>query len=275
MPAVPLPPPADRTPRPLVRLGATGAATGSAPTATANIQLAIGGQRLRLEITVPAGPSRPQDLLPVLQGLTDVVVGIAVRGVEGQGQAVSCRKGCGACCRQLVPISESEARALAQGVAAMPEPRRSRVRARFAEARERLEAAGLLDQLRHPERVADPHVVALGLSYFGLGLACPFLEEESCSIHPDRPLSCREYLVTSPADACARPSAETVRRVPLPARVAGAARAVDRQASASAGGWVPLVLALEWAEAHPDGPPPSPGPALLQRVFAHLADRPD
>jgi hypothetical protein len=33
--------------------------------------------------------------------------------------------------------------------------------------------------------------------YFLQGVACPFLEAESCGIHPDRPLACREYLVTS------------------------------------------------------------------------------
>jgi hypothetical protein len=65
-----------------VRLVATAGATGSTATATANIQLAIGGERFRLEITVPTRPTRPRDLLPVLQGLTDVVVGVAVRGVE-------------------------------------------------------------------------------------------------------------------------------------------------------------------------------------------------
>src|SRR4051812_29407507 len=92
MPAAPLPPHAGETPPPLVRLNATGGATDPATTATANIQMSLGGERLRLEITVPAGPARPRDLLPVLQGLTDVVVGVAVRGVEGQGLAVSCCK---------------------------------------------------------------------------------------------------------------------------------------------------------------------------------------
>jgi Fe-S-cluster containining protein len=175
----------------------------------------------------------------------------------------------------LVPISGAEARLLAQVVEAMPEPRRSEVRARFAEACRSLEAAGLLDRLRHPGQVADAEVLELGLAYFGLGLACPFLEDESCSIHPDRPLSCREYLVTSPPEACSRPTGETVRRVPLPARVAAAARAVERPNSATAaGGWVPLVLALEWAEAHPEGSPSVPGPGLLQEIFAHLAARP-
>ena len=41
----------------------------------------------------------------------------------------------------------------------------------------------------------------LGREYFQLGIPCPFLEEESCSIYHDRPITCREYLVTSPPAA--------------------------------------------------------------------------
>jgi Fe-S-cluster containining protein len=207
--------------------------------------------------------------LPIFQGLTDVVVGVAVRAVEHEGKAISCRAGCGACCRQPVPVSASEARVLARLVDAMPEPRRSAVRARFADARRRLAEAGVLDGLQKRDEGAGPSVRSLGLAYFGLGITCPFLEEESCSIHADRPLACREYLVTSPAEACARPTAETVRMVQLPAAVAGALRALDRDASGGEG-WVLLTLALEWAEANPEEPPPRGGPALLEDFFRRL-----
>ena len=52
-------------------------------------------------------------------------------------------------------------------------------------------------------------------AYFRLGIACPFLESESCSIHRDRPLVCREYLVSSPSEHCADPVRGTIERVPL------------------------------------------------------------
>jgi hypothetical protein len=136
-----------------------------------------------------------------------------------------------------------------------------------------LAEAGLLDQLRQPGPAAGRELRPLGLAYFRLGLACPFLEDESCSIHPDRPLACREYLVTSPAEECARPSAETVRTVPLPAEVGAAVRALDRQASQHGVGWVPLMLALEWAARHPEEPAAQPGTALLQDFFARLTGK--
>jgi Fe-S-cluster containining protein len=247
-----------------VRLGTPAGSPGAVATAT--IRLSLGGEPVGLEVSVPAGPTHAGQLLPVFQGLTDVVVGVAVRAAKRAGHAISCQKGCGACCRQLVPLSESEARAVARLVEALPAPRRAEVRARFAAAGRRLAAAGLAEQLRHPGPATREALRPLGL-------ACPFLEDESCSIHPDRPLACREYLVTSSAEACARPTAETVRTVPLPAGVAAAVRAVDRQPAAGGAGWVPLVLALEWAAEHPEEPPARPGPALLQEVFARLAGK--
>ena len=94
---------------------------------SANIELAIGDRRLKAKITVPAGPTRLLQILPVVQNLTDAVVGAAVEDVEAQGHKVSCRKGCGACCRQLVPISPVEARHIHHLVNEMPEPRRSEI----------------------------------------------------------------------------------------------------------------------------------------------------
>jgi Fe-S-cluster containining protein len=230
--------------------------------------------RLRVKLTVPKGPTPLRHLLPLVQSLTDAVVDSATRAVEEGGAKVSCKKGCGACCRQLVPISEVEARHIHDLVEQLPEPRRSVVRTRFAEARQRLEAAGLLDMLQHPERLPEGEGRALGLKYFAQGIPCPFLEEESCSIHPDRPVACREYLVTSPAEHCALPSAETVRCVPLPLKVSNA---LQRLAAVEPGArsvrWVPLVLAPEWAETHPDDSSPRPGPEWLRELFDQMTSK--
>lgn len=156
-------------------------------------------------------------------------------------------------------------------VAGLPEPRRSIVRARFAEARAAVERTGLLDALQHPESCNDD-LVAVGLKYFQLGMPCPFLEDESCSIHPDRPLTCREYLVTSPSEHCARPSAADVRRVPLPTSIWRAlARVAEATAPEAPPTWVPLILALEWADAHPDESGPRPGPDWLRDLIGNVA----
>lgn len=238
---------------------------------TATVSLSIDGETYSARIEVPTGPIPLVRLLPVFRSVAESVVGVATARVESAGERISCARGCGACCRQLVPIAEVEARAVRDVIAGMPEPRRSVIRARFEEARRRLEAAGLLGRLAERRGLDEDGRRALGRDYFREAIPCPFLEDEACSIYADRPIACREYLVTSPAENCASPSADTVRMVRLPAK---AWLAVARTGAAPADRvtrWVPLVLAPEWADAHPDGAPPRPGPDLLREFFEQLA----
>jgi Fe-S-cluster containining protein len=239
---------------------------------TAHLEMSIAGAPLAIDLTIPTSSTRLIDILPVFQSLADVVVGTVAEAVEASGERISCKAGCGACCRQLVPISEVEARRIRDLVESLPEPRRSQIRQRFAEARRKLEAAGLLAPLLHPERIKNADRLPLGLNYFHQQIPCPFLENESCSIHPDRPIACREYLVTSPAEHCANPSAETVRCVKMPRSIwALLARFDPVDPSAELLRWVPLIVAPEWADAHPDEPPPRPAPEWLSEAIGHLA----
>ena len=247
--------------------------TGSPEMARADFTIEGEHFRLTFRVTVPAGPVEVSDLLPVARALSDAVVRETCQVVEEAGEKISCTRGCGACCRNLVAISEVEARRIRDAVAKLPEPRCSTVRARFAEARQRLERAGLLEKLQAADLWTSADYTALVGIYFQQGIPCPFLEEESCSIYEERPITCREYLVTSPPEYCARLGSEGVRRVRLPLRVFNA---VARWQVPPQGHflerWVPLILAPEWAEAHPDDPPPKPGLELLRELLAHLSN---
>src|SRR5690349_8697349 len=105
---------------------------------TATLRLKVGELAIAHPITVPDAAAPATTVLPALQGLVNAVVEAAQRGQE-----ISCRKGCGACCRQLVPISRTEGEALLALVEAMPSERRDAVRARFAEAEAKIVQAGL------------------------------------------------------------------------------------------------------------------------------------
>jgi Fe-S-cluster containining protein len=188
----------------------------------ARLALRLGGERHEIEAELPDGAARLSDLLPAIRAITEAVVNASVGEASRAGASISCRAGCGACCRQPVPIAGCEAEALRRLVAEMPEVRRMEIEARFAEACERLRTHGVLDRMLDMPNLSDcDERQALGLEYFGLGIACPFLEDESCSIHPERPLACREYLVTSPAEYCADPEPERVEMVPVPVSTAG------------------------------------------------------
>lgn len=239
----------------------------------AQVRLRIGEESVDARIPVHAGPMQPWQLLPVVQQVTDLVVSVAERAEQRAGRTISCAAGCGACCRQLVPIAPSEARYIAALVDRLPEPRRSQIRQRFAAAVQRLSETGLIETLRHPERLADEQATALGLDYFRLGIPCPFLEQESCSIHPERPLACREHLVTSPPVHCAEQTPQKVQGVELPVKVSRVLRQFDQQCDRTTTPWVPLILALQWVAEHLSEPPSQPGPALLQQFINRLTGR--
>ena len=243
--------------------------------ATANVVLKIGTNRLEANISVPTTPISVADLMPIARGIMARVLQAAEERVVEERKTVSCAKGCGACCRQLVPISETEARMVVDLVEQMPEPRRTEIRERFRQAKEKLRATGYWDRLRDRAAWNPEDVRKFGVEYFHLGIACPFLEEESCSIHLDRPLTCREYLVTSPAENCARPQAHTIDKVPLDLKVWPAIAKFDAVAKGQLFlRWVPLSMVLDWAAEAPKMAAPRPGPEMLQAFFEHLTGKP-
>jgi Fe-S-cluster containining protein len=209
------------------------------------LELTLCDRTIEAEVPIPNQKMRVADLLPVLLSFDEAVVGMAADKAESEGRKISCREGCGACCRQLVPISEAEAVYLAELVAAMPAERQTRVRERFREA---LAALGepLVERLRDTGQFKDLAARrVLGEEYFHRGVACPFLEDERCSIYPHRPMPCREYLVTSPAENCQKPTAETVRPVDVPIKLSQILYQFGDGVGNQPTRWIPLVLALE------------------------------
>src|SRR5512139_1109059 len=226
---------------------------------TATLRLAIGDLRIAHPVTVPSAAVPAAEIMPALQGLVNAVVEAAEAASAKEGRAISCRKGCGACCRQLVPVSRTEGERLLQLIDALPAGRREALVARFAAAEAAIEGAGLKDRGGRTDR-------DLSTAYFALGVACPFLEEESCSIHPERPLVCREYLVTSPAALCAGPAQEGVTPVAVP-KVSMAARGLQDEKD----DWFPLALLMAWRRTRPRKAEKRTGPEWVQRFLRGLA----
>ena len=236
------------------------------------VQLALPAGTVRVEMDVPTGDVPMEGLLPALRTTADAFVDYATKVSEATGRPVSCAKGCGACCRQLVPVAHAEARRLAALIDELPEPRRSRVKERFAEAARRVAEGGLLEALEGRGEWGRGDAAGIGLQYFRLGVACPFLEDEACSIYEERPIACREYLVTSPPERCATPGEAAIETVPLPTRVwAAVSREEEGRANAEAARCVPLVLVPRWAAAHRDAVTLRPGPETLRGVYARFA----
>lgn len=228
-------------------------------TETAKIELSGTDWQLTTTVSVPNGPMELKELLPLVRTLADAIANATIKTVEENGQKISCKKGCGACCRQLVAISVVEAQSLAELLAAMTPERQAVIRGRFNQAILRLEDDGLMER-SEPRGNRAPLIKDCGSRaaslqelaqrYFGLQIPCPFLESESCSIYADRPTVCREYHVTSPAERCAKLFEQPVDRVDVPIRLGDVVTRTVHHVNGTPAYSIPLVLALEWSEAH-------------------------
>jgi len=232
---------------------------------TGEIELSVDGAALKLKLSVPTQAVKPQVLLPLFQEMANQFTALAEAKVAQQGKTISCQKGCGACCRQPVPLAEIETYYIASLVAGLPEPRQAQVRARFAKAAAHFKANGWYQQLQ--ECTTDSALKDAALAYFREGIPCPFLEEESCSIHLKRPVICREYLVTSPAAQCADPIEDRIEMVPLPINASDGLRKLGRTEALGKRDYLPMVFALEWVAEHPNKIKPKPGEAWLGDFF--------
>lgn len=222
---------------------------------SATVHLTIFGQSRELSCSVRVGEVSPLALLEPARALSDRVTELAAEQAKEQGKSVTCERGCAACCRHLIPISAIEARSLADLVGSMPAEKKARVKARFASAIARMEAAGMLDpgapkgRFALTARETEASWARVSRRYFELWVDCPFLENEACVIYSERPMACREHQVTSPPELCRRFDKGiegTVRPVRMSEVLASTAGALMDLSATS----IPLVLSLEWSEVH-------------------------
>lgn len=212
--------------------------------------IALEGGSIRSVFPVPAGQTTLTQILPIIKEFTSGVVRHVGEVAARNGKPVSCGPQCGACCRQLVPISSFEAEDLANWIRSLPAEQQGRIAMRFQRALLALQNNGVLAQL-NPTMfdLSRDDFKQLGLAYFSAGVACPFLVDESCSIHLMRPLVCREYIVVSPPEYCAEPGHRRVDGVVLPLRPSRAMIQLGKRVEGDPQGWLPLVFLFHWMTA--------------------------
>lgn len=237
------------------------------------MKLSVKGEPLEVQMSFPEKPVRPQRILPVLQEMTNKFVDIGVKEAARRGELVSCKKGCGACCSQIVPISEIEVYHIADLVAEMPEARRKVIKERFEKASRHFHEIGIFERIDANPDFSTEEIRKIATEYFQENVSCPFLEDQSCSIHPVRPLSCREYLVTSPAEICSAPTPETVRAVESPHKMSRTLLKIWRSNYSPQTAFVPLVRALEWAQTHPEKSPKKMGTVWMNEVIQDIGNK--
>jgi Fe-S-cluster containining protein len=231
--------------------------------------------RIEAEVDLPMGPERLVVLAFKMLAISTEVADMATEAARGMGLEVSCKKGCGACCRQLVPLSPPEAAMIFEFVASMPEPRKHQTEKGFSVALKRLKKRGVFERLEqlHDPLISDEAYQGITEAYFDEHIPCPFLVDECCSIHEVRPSMCREYLVSSPAENCRSPLGGEVLRLPISVRLSEALARTWASLSKMPVMVIPLINALEWTREHVSTRSMGGDSlALLTTLVGHMSD---
>jgi Fe-S-cluster containining protein len=211
-----------------------------------SVQISTPAGTIQGSLRIPPHPMRLSELALSFMSVSDRLVSLASESEARDGRTVSCRRGCTACCRHIVPLSPPEAWLVSEMVVAMPPSRRARRLEAFRAAREAYTRIGARNDTGNPS-ISEEDALRMTVEYFRQGVPCPFLEDGSCSIYAWRPSICREYAVTSPAENCFRLPDLPIARLPVPVRLSKAlstltGKLLDREPEE-----IPLTLALDWA----------------------------
>lgn len=163
------------------------------------------GGPIELSLPVPAGQVSFVDVLPQLYAIGDAVIARSLKDYASEGKRPSCAAGCGHCCHFSFGIGYYEALGLLRLIEGMPQGKRRFVLQGMQENIVKLRKRGLLEKIENV--YADENCTAEDKKYYTetyrkLNLACPFLMNDRCGIYEYRPMVCREYVVTSPAENC-------------------------------------------------------------------------
>lgn len=230
--------------------------SSSNPLETFRLSLPTRAGDLQAEISVPTSFIPVSDIVPLMRSLGEQALTLEEQKVQQAGQTISCRKGCGACCRVLVPVSPPEAFTLKKRVEQLPASQRDRYLQRLATVKDTLNKTGLLGRLvqlsETRTQLSDEDMEPINQAYYTQRLPCIFLEDEACSIYEFRPAACREYLVTSPAEFCQDMTDPAVKPVSVPFRIATVLSLMWAKLTGGPARLIPLPVALDWADRHAD-----------------------
>ena len=194
------------------------------------------------------------DIVPPMRSLGERAQQFEVESTKKANRGVSCKDGCAACCRMMIPLSPPEAFELLDAVNDLPASHRERVLSRINNIQSKLRESKLGDALEHlaysSQQFTDEELEPLNRAYYSLRLPCVFLEHESCSIYEHRPAACRELLVTSPAELCQDMIRNPIDALSIPLRISTTLAKLWANLMGGPIRLIPLPLAFDWATNH-------------------------
>ncbi len=206
------------------------------------------GKTIQLDIALAKSSAKLSDIVPLARQLSSKFSIMTLEQLRKDGETIGCCKYCSACCKYLVPLSIPEAFRLNDEVMALPEQFRQQFTQSFVDAAEKILGNENKDFDLNESSANQLQVTQISKWYSDLQLSCPLLFDDLCTLYEQRPLACREHIVTDSADLCHIDSAGEPRVAPMPASILDAlgqltAELLDSQTDA-----VILPLAMPWAQ---------------------------
>ena len=210
--------------------------------------------RLTTAVDVPNAFVPVTAIIPLLRRMGEEAQALEESRLSAAGETRSCTKGCSACCHMLVPLSPPEVFALNNFIHSLPAEKQDRISYRLAQAKSVLLAHGLWHRLielgESPQPPDDSILEPINREFYALRLACPFLEENMCSIYDERPAACRELLVTSPPERCDDIVMNEITPIHAPVRISPVLGWLWSELTESPPRLIPLPIVLDWGARH-------------------------
>jgi len=168
-----------------------------------SFELEIAGKTIPFDINVTTEKATLADIVPLARKLASKLAITVRESIKEKGQSVPCRKGCCACCNSLIPMSVPEVFRMSEELLLMPTETSNRIlRDCIHTAEKILEKSRRTDCLKDFSKNGKPRISQINKWYGELKLTCPFLSEGLCILYEQRPLACREHIVTGTSNPC-------------------------------------------------------------------------
>lgn len=192
-----------------------------------------------IRVEIPDGDIKLTYLIPWLYRLFDKIIEVELYNYRD----ISCRKGCGNCCKQLVPLAIPEAFFLNDLINTFSHKMLVKIKHRFTKIIDIVKNEGLLENLKNPGKN-----IHIDIAYFNLAMECPFLEDGICAIYQYRPFICREYYVTSDAAYCSNLEMDRIQKVKIKRNVGALIAAFSARLLGLQPAPVPLAIFPVWVK---------------------------
>lgn len=171
------------------------------------LELDVLDEKLNFCIVVGQVQARLADIVPLARSICSNIINVVLKKIRSRGEYIPCYKGCSTCCyRCLVPVSVPEAFRLKEEIEKEPAYKRQSIWEDCLNASRHILTHKPPKKFVHKSAESSSNkpanLVLISNWYSSLKLACPFLNQDICTIYQKRPLVCREHFIIGSAEGC-------------------------------------------------------------------------